>query len=53
MLDLGGNEISDAGAGALAGALEANTSLQKLDLEGNRITEHVRKRCWRHGGIIE
>ena len=31
------------GAGALAGALEANTSLQELDLRSNQITEHARE----------
>ena len=33
--------ITDAGAGALAGALEANTSLQELDLVNNKITGHA------------
>ncbi len=29
-----GNSVGDAGAAALAGALEKNTSLQTLDLQG-------------------
>ena len=38
-MDLRGNQITDAGADSLAGALEANTSLQALSLGDNKIRD--------------
>ena len=39
MLDLEGNQVTDAGAVELAAALRENTALRKLDLENNQIMD--------------
>jgi len=42
-LDLGGNQLGDAGAEAIAAMLRTNRSLTILDLQGNKIGDAGKK----------